>query len=71
MAAKIEPVACSVCMKEVSRSEALTPEATDYVAYFCGLDCLEQWKNQDRRQESEDIRRAVDDGMQDLRIKKP
>lgn len=26
---------------------------------------------QDRKQESEDIRRAVDDGMQDLRIKKP
>jgi hypothetical protein len=26
---------------------------------------------QDQKQESEDIRRAVDDGMQDLRIKKP
>jgi len=27
--------------------------------------------NEDRQQESEDIRRAVDDGMQDLRMKKP
>ena len=39
-------VACEICLKEVPRSEATVPEATDYVAYFCGLDCYEKWKSQ-------------------------
>ena len=39
-------VACEVCMKEIPQSEALTDEASDYVAYFCGLDCLDNWKGQ-------------------------
>jgi hypothetical protein len=37
-------VACEVCLREVPRSEAVVPEAADYVAYFCGLRCFEQWK---------------------------
>lgn len=77
-------VACEVCLKEVPRSEAVVPEAVDYVTYFCGLDCYEKWKSQggnaandrpsqreaDRRQNADDIRRAVDDRMQDLRTRK-
>ena len=39
-------VACEVCQKEVPRSEAVVPEATDYVLYVCGLDCYEKWKSQ-------------------------
>ena len=39
-----ELVACEVCLREVPRSEAVVPEAADYVAYFCGLRCFEQWK---------------------------
>ena len=42
----VERVACEVCLKEVPRSEATVPEATDYVVYFCGLDCYERWKSQ-------------------------
>ena len=71
MAAKVEHVTCCVCMKEIRKSEAMTPEATDYLVYICGLDCFEKWMHLDRKQQAEDIRRAVDDGMQDLRIKKP
>ena len=41
-----DPVACEICLKEVPRSEATVREATDYVAYFCGLDCYEKWKRQ-------------------------
>ena len=37
-------VACEVCLREVPRSEAVVPEATDYVAHFCDLRCFEQWK---------------------------
>lgn len=40
-----ELVACDVCLREVPRSEAIVPEAADYVAYFCGLECFEKWKN--------------------------
>jgi Domain of unknown function (DUF3330) len=42
----VERVACEVCLKEVPKSEATVPEATDYVVYFCGLDCYEKWKSQ-------------------------
>ena len=42
----VERVACEVCLKEVPTSEATVPEATDYVVYFCGLDCYEKWKKQ-------------------------
>ena len=38
-------VPCHICMKEVPASEIVSFEATDYVAYFCGLDCYDQWKN--------------------------
>jgi len=37
-------VACEVCLKEVPVTEAVIPEATDYVAHFCGLECYEKWK---------------------------
>lgn len=43
---RVEPVACCVCMKEVPKSEAVVPEATDYLMHFCGLDCYEKWKKE-------------------------
>lgn len=42
----VEHVACEVCLKELPKSEAMASEATDYVVYFCGLDCHEKWKSQ-------------------------
>jgi uncharacterized protein (TIGR02246 family) len=41
-----ETVSCDICLKQVPASEAQSPEASDYVLYFCGLDCYEQWKQQ-------------------------
>ena len=38
-------IVCSVCEHEVPVSEALVPEATDYVVYLCGLDCYERWSS--------------------------
>ncbi len=38
-------VACDVCLKEIPRSEAVVPEAIDYVAHFCGMECYETWKS--------------------------
>ena len=42
----LDCVPCNVCQHDVPVSEALIPEATDYVVYFCGLDCYERWRNQ-------------------------
>lgn len=43
---QVDQVACEICLKEVPLSEATVPEATDYVAYFCGLECYDKWKHQ-------------------------
>ena len=37
------PTVVCVCEQEVPISEALIPEAVDYVIYFCGLDCYDRW----------------------------
>lgn len=44
--AEVERIACEICMKEVPITEAIVPEAVDYVMHFCGLECYEKWKNQ-------------------------
>ena len=43
---EIEQVECEVCLKEIPLSEATSEEASDYVTYFCGLDCYDKWKKQ-------------------------
>jgi len=40
----LQRVPCEVCLKEVPKSEAEMAEARDYVAYFCGLECYDQWR---------------------------
>jgi hypothetical protein len=48
-------VSCATCLKEIPASEAKSEEAADYVRYFCGLDCFDQWHTQakahDKRKE--------------------
>jgi hypothetical protein len=39
-------VFCDTCAQEVPLSEAVVPEAVDYVVYFYGLDCYERWRAQ-------------------------
>jgi hypothetical protein len=36
-------VPCSVCHSEIPLSTAAWREGSDYVAYFCGLECYERW----------------------------
>ena len=40
-------VPCSVCQHEIPLSTAVWREGSDYVAYFCGLDCYDQWRSQE------------------------
>ena len=44
-----EPAAaipCAVCQREIPLSAAASREASDYVEYFCGLECYDRWRNQ-------------------------
>jgi len=43
---EVEEMSCEVCLKNIPVSEAKSEEATDYVAYFCGLNCYDKWKGQ-------------------------
>ena len=42
-------VTCQECMKEIPRSEAKVDEVSDYVAYFCGLDCYDKWRHKNNK----------------------
>ena len=39
-------VSCDVCHHDIPIAEAVTAEMTDYVVYFCGLDCYDRWRLQ-------------------------
>jgi len=47
-----EKVACEVCFKEIPLSEATSVKATDYIVYYCGLECYDKWKKQTEKTES-------------------
>ena len=41
-----EKIPCDVCRKELPLSEAMIPEAEEYIAHFCDLECYEKWKQE-------------------------
>jgi hypothetical protein len=43
---EVERISCEVCKNEVPLNEATNPETADYILNFCGLECYEEWKNQ-------------------------
>ena len=47
-----EKVACEICLKGIPISEAKSEEATDYVLYFCGMECYTKWKEQNNKEEN-------------------
>ncbi|MCX7194269.1 MAG: DUF3330 domain-containing protein [Proteobacteria bacterium] len=54
---EIELVSCDICLKEVPVSEATTPEAVDYVAHFCGLECYAKWRQGSESQPGEEAKK--------------
>lgn len=46
--AEPQRIPCSVCRKEIPLSAALTPQGSDYVGHFCGIECYEQFTIQHR-----------------------
>jgi len=51
---EVEKVSCDICLKEVPLSESVIPEAADYVAHFCGLECYTKWKQESERSGQQD-----------------
>lgn len=52
----VEPdkVSCEVCFKEIPVSEAVSVKATDYIVYYCGLDCYDRWKKQQSKPDTKE-----------------
>lgn len=39
-------ISCKTCLESVPLSESKITEAEEYIAYFCGLECYDQWIHQ-------------------------
>ena len=48
---------CEECRKHIPKSVANTAEGGEYIKFFCGLECYEQWFNEKRAQTSKLDRR--------------
>jgi hypothetical protein len=51
---------CDMCLDELPAEDAIREEGKDYVAHFCGLDCLERWRMRGQRPEQQ--RKSSDEG---------
>lgn len=49
-----ELISCEICLKTIPKECAEHVETDDYVAYFCGLDCYDEWSKQNPKSESTD-----------------
>lgn len=43
-----ELISCEICLKSIPQQGSKSVETTDYVAYFCGLDCYDVWLRQNK-----------------------
>ena len=37
-------VKCEICLAEIPTSGAKSEEVSDYVMYFCGINCYDKWR---------------------------
>jgi hypothetical protein len=57
---------CGSCGRQVPRSEAVVAEAQEYMMYFCGVDCLDEWRSRAAREYGLNVdEQAADDGHKD------
>ena len=50
----VQLVPCAVCLREIPKSAACSAEDQDYVLYFCGLDCYEDWSADQIREKTQE-----------------
>lgn len=39
-------VSCEICLTQIPHTEARSMEGNEYVLYFCGLECYDQWSRE-------------------------
>lgn len=49
-----ELISCEICLTSIPKERAHHAETDDYVAYYCGLECYDQWVKQNPRSEFSD-----------------
>ncbi len=50
----VEQVPCEFCLKDVPKSAAQRAQAWDHTAYFCGLECYEEWAAEQIRERTQE-----------------
>jgi hypothetical protein len=45
-----EHLSCAVCLSDIPPSVDHTLEGPDYVQHFCGIDCLDIWRQKRKKQ---------------------
>lgn len=43
-----QPLECEMCLKEIPESAAFTPEGSEYVGHFCGIECYQAFLRRQR-----------------------
>ena len=53
MSADEEKIACHVCKTMIPKAAAVHAEGEEYVLHFCHLDCMDYWKKEKEKKETE------------------
>lgn len=43
-----EILSCEICLQDIPASSAYSSETMDYVMYYCGLNCYDQWQKRQK-----------------------
>lgn len=49
---KEEKIACHICQKMIPKAAALHAEGKEYVFHFCDIECLDYWKDQNKKEKN-------------------
>ncbi len=47
-----QQIACAICRKEIPLSSAFTPQGAEYIGFFCGIECYEEFLAEQKSNES-------------------
>lgn len=50
-----EQIACDICRKEIPVSAAFTPQGAEYIGFFCGMECYEEFMQAHKAAEAEKL----------------
>ena len=47
-----ETIACEICLSEIPDSVNVSSEADEYVSNYCGLECYQEWRDQQQEKKA-------------------